>query len=137
MILPSDEQIYLELATLSVLLYEGIDRDGDLGPTREEYDHHRNPNFVRSASLLSVFGLPVNKVGWKRLVEAYGYLCPSLSDVRKADHQRRREAKSPFRLQVEVDDYPVLQGATREEVYLYQATDGSIRKVTRTITSIR
>lgn len=137
MILPSDEQIYLELASLSVLLYQGIDRDGDLGPTREEYDHHRNSKLVRSASLLAVFGLPVNKVGWKRLVEAYGYLCPSLSDVRKADHQRRREARSSLRTDETVDDYPVLQGVTREEVYYESLGHGQYRKITRLITSLR
>ena len=89
MALPSDRQFRQEIARLSLLLYSPIGSQGEVAPTREAYDNFRDPKWSQSRSLLLVFGLPVNSVGWQRLVQAYGFSTITLSEVRSADHGRR------------------------------------------------
>jgi hypothetical protein len=135
--LPSDTDLALELQALSVHLYGGINREGDLGPTREEYDKWRDRKWSTSRSLLGVFGLSVNRAGWTKLVQSYGFLCPSMGEVRQADHRRRQATRGGGYRYIQ-DEFNVLTGTvTYEETYYEDLGDGAYNKVTRTYTSLR
>jgi len=133
--LPSDDDFKLELTALSAHLYGCIDREGDLGPTREEYDKYRDRRWSQSRSLLNVFGLQVNRLGWERLINAYGFVCPTLSEAKTASNRRRIPTK--YSLPSEEDDYPELTGYWTESVSYRDNGDGTYTKTTTSVFHIR
>jgi hypothetical protein len=136
--LPSDDSFRLELNSLSNFLYECIDMEGDLAPTRDEWDNLRNSKWAQSRYLLKVFGLPVNARGWRRLVEEYGYRHPTFSETMKAAYARIKEANPYPSYYQEDESYPELLGTSvRQEVYHEDLGDGTKRVWTRTYTSLR
>lgn len=137
--LPSDLDLREELNALSDHLYGPIGRAGDLGPTREEWDKWRSKQWATSRSLLTVFGLTVNRQGWTKLVESYGLLCPSMGEVRQADHRRRQDSRLGTHRIIagEPGCDPLTGRVTYEEVFYEELGDGFYNKVTRTYTSIR
>lgn len=137
MALPSDEQFKLELNNLSAHLYDVLNRAGELAPTYQEWDDNRDPKWSQSRSILKVFGLQPNRVGWTNLVQAFGFWCPTLGDAKSASF-RRKKRQHPYPPYCDEDDsYPGLQGRAREEVYYEDLGGGKYRKTTRTIISIR
>lgn len=138
MALPSDEQLLLELHNLSAHLYGGIDREGDLAPTREEWDKWRDRKWSQSRSLLNVFGLSVNRAGWTTLVNSFGFLCPTLGEAKTAANKRRQDNHTYSPYYRDDESYPELVGTSvRVEVYYEDLGEGYYRKVTRTVTSLR
>lgn len=137
--LPSDSDLRLELQALSQHQFGPIDRAGDLAPTRKVYDRHRDMRWVGSQALLSVFGLPDNHYGWTRLMWSFGFLVPTMGDVRQADHRARQSERSArYRALMADEYYPALQGeVSYEEVFYVDLGDGTYRKTTRTYISLR
>ena len=135
MALPSDDDFTLELTALSAHLYGCINREGDLGPTREEYDKYRDRRWSQSRSLLNVYGLQVNRLGWERLINAYGFVCPTLSEAKTASNRRRVYPK--YALPSEDDDYPELNGYWTEHVTITPNGDGTANKRTVRVFHIR
>jgi len=136
MVLPSDDDLKLELQALSAHLYTCVEREGDLAPNRKEYDKLRDRRYSDSRSLLAVFGLPVNAWGWTRLVWAFGFLCPTLGETKTASNRRRREESKHAPYWREEEDYPMTGTITHKEEY-YVTENGAVHKITRTYISLR
>lgn len=136
MALPSDDDFKLELMALSGHLYGCINREGDLGPTREEYDRYRDRRWSQSRSLLNVYGLQVNRLGWERLINAYDFACPTLSEAKTASNRRRIELREPA-VYVDDDDYPELPGYWTEYVTERDNGDGTYTRTTTRVFQIR
>lgn len=138
MALPSDDDFKLELTALSAHLYGCIDREGDLGPTREEYDKYRDRRWSQSRSLLNIYGLQVNRLGWERLINAYGFVCPTLSEAKTASNRRRKDERPRLCItQQEEDDYPELPGYWTEHITITDNGDGTYTKHTTMVFHIR
>lgn len=136
--LPSDDQLRLELHNLSFSLYESIDMEGELAPTYGEWDTHRDRRWSLSRDMLKVFGLTENRVGWTKLVNAYGFFCPTRSETKRASIERKKDNYQPPKYYTEDESYPELTGTSQyEEVYYVDLGFGNYRKVTRTVTSLR
>lgn len=133
---PSDEELRKELDTLSHLLYDCLERGGDIGPTIVEYDRLRNKQWARAYTLLNIFGLERSKEGWGWLLNCYGLLTPTLHDVHKASRHRRNQP-SPFTPLREDDSYPELQGYWTEHVTITDLGNGTAIKTTTRVFHIR
>lgn len=116
-VLPSNEDLALELATLSFLLYGGVGMGDYLGPTFNEYDRFRDRAWCQSRTMLAAFGLPRTSEGWKTLLGNYGFQHPSLSQVQQASHKRREEShERPHNSLVLDESYPELVASSFMEV---------------------
>jgi len=108
MALPSDANLRLELERLSLLLYDCIGEAGTLGPSYNEYDHHRDRRWSSSRAMLVIYGLAPNRIGWEQLLNSFGLLAPSSSHSRQAS-AIRRQAKAR-KLELAEEEYPELVG---------------------------
>lgn len=115
-VIPSQEDLQLELAALSSTLYDCINKADKLGPTLREYDRFRDRAWCTASSLLSVFGLERTAVGWKELLSRYGYNVPTLSEVQQAAYKRKEERRERRPYTHLDESYPELVASSTIEV---------------------
>lgn len=116
-VIPDNEDILLELAALSSVLYDCIDKADKLGPTYSEWDRFRDRAWCPARSLLGVFDLPRSAAGWETLLSRYGFQHPSMSEVQRAAYKRKEERRDRRPYTVELDEeYPELVASSSIEV---------------------
>lgn len=115
--IPSNEALAIELVTLSYLLYDCIGLAEVVGPTFKEYDRFRDRAWCTSGAMLSAFGLPRTREGWRVLLANYRLDHPTLSEVQKAAYRRKEETRERANNNLELDEsYPELVASSVREV---------------------
>ena len=115
-VLPSYEDLALELAALSSFLYGGLGLAELLGPTFREYDRFRDRAWCQSRPMLAAFGLPRTSKGWEVLLNRHGFQHPTRSQVKLASNKRREESRGRTYIALEDEHYPELLASSSLEV---------------------
>lgn len=134
---PSDEDLYSELASLSDKVFGPVGLDGDVGPTRNDWDALSNRQWCRSEALLRLFGLPTTSDGWRVLLNAYSYEAPTRGQAKLAYYARPKPSLPRVEEVDYNDEYDTLHGTAREEVAYMDLGYGWCLKRTRTFVSLR
>jgi hypothetical protein len=87
-IVPSDGSLAYELLRQSHFLYDPILEGGNIGPSFQQFTDLRPPHWINAKTLLALFGLPSNPIGWAILLMGYGFIPPTESDIRRALHEK-------------------------------------------------
>jgi hypothetical protein len=134
--MPSDATLRAVLHELSVELYACIGMGGEVGPSLYEYKQHRREDMPQGHTLLAAFGLSQCRAGWAQLLNAYGFLSPTLGESKQAS--RRRHALRHSLPNPELDEsYPELAGYWKEYVSYEYLGEGKVLRTTTRVFQVR